>query len=97
MYIVNEFWSNFIAGSVDSLHMSKNTRMADHQARCPQKEGILNATNPENSDWKHIDEESSELFTLFLGHSLGGGRDEGRRLRLILSLSMELECSAFVG
>ena len=88
-YVVNESWSSFIAGSVDFLHMSKDTRMAGHQARSPQKEGILNATNPEYSDWKHIDEDSSEFVTLFVGHSLGGGRDEGRSLRLIVSLSVE--------
>lgn len=77
--------------------MSKETRTAGHQPRCPQREGILNATNPENSYWKHIDEESSERFTLFVGHSLGSGRDEGRRLRIILSQIMELGCSVFVG
>ena len=71
--------------------------MAGYQARCPKREGILNDTNPENSDWKNIDEESSELFTLFAGHSLGGGRDEGRRLSLILSMSMELGRSVFAG
>ena len=71
--------------------------MAGHQARCPQREGILNATDPENSYWKHIDEESSGLVTLFVGHSLGGGRDEGRRVGPILSLSMELGCIVFVG
>ena len=77
--------------------MLKDTGMAGHQAICPQRQRNLNATNPENSYWKHIDEESSELFTLFVEHSLGGGRDEGRRPRLILSLSMELGCSFFVG
>ena len=96
LYIVNKSWSSLIAGSVDSLYMSKDTRMAGRQARCPQREGILHANNPENFYWKHIDEESSGLFTLFMGNSLGCGRDESRRLRLILCLNMELGCSVFV-
>ena len=64
--------------------------MAGHHARFPPPKRHCERHQSKNSGWKNTDEESPELFTLFAGHPLGGGRDGGRRLRLTLSPSMEL-------